>query len=116
MVDAENRINKIRSAYKLILHRESIDCTLQQRINALQFLEKETGANFRSTEHFLAKMDEHIAQISGAEELKRVRKDKNLSLEQLGKKLGYSEQFVHQMERGTRPLTTKTVRFIEKPT
>ena len=83
----EKRIGEIRDSYEFILDREDINFTLQQRINALQFLEKEMNTSFKDTEDFLAKMDEYIMRISGAEELKRMRESKNLSQEQLSKKL-----------------------------
>ena len=43
-----------------------------------------------------------------------MRESKNLSQEQLSKKLGYSVQYIHQMESGTRRLTAKMVQFIGK--
>lgn len=116
MTDTEERIKRIRNAYEFILRREDAEFATQRRIDALQFLEKELGTKFDSTLDFITKMDKYIVRISGAEELKRIRENKNLSLEQLGKKLGYSEQFVQQMEKGTRFLTAKTIEFIEKHT
>lgn len=116
MTDTEERIKRIRNAYEFILRREDAEFATQRRIDALQFLEKELGTKFDSTLDFITKMDKYIVRISGAEELKRIRENKNLSLEQLGKKLGYFEQFVQQMEKGTRFLTAKTIEFIEKHT
>ena len=114
MTEDIGRIQKIRNAHKLILHRENMNNTLQERITTLQFLEKEMHTNFHNTEDFHEKMDKYITQISGVIELKRVRESKGLSQEQLSRKLGYSEQFVHQIERGSRPLTNKIIKFIEK--
>lgn len=114
MTEDEKRIEKIRNAHRLILCRENINDTLQERITALQFLEKELNVNFHNTEDFLDKMDKYVIQISGAEELKRARESKNLSQEQLSKKLGYSQPFVNMMERGTKPLTAKAIEFIQK--
>ena len=108
------RIKRIRDSYQFILDREDIDLTIQHRIDALQFLEKEMNTKFKNTKDFHEKMNKYMMQISGAQELKRVRESKNLSQEQLGKKFGYTKQFVYQMERGSRPLTDKIIEFIGK--
>ena len=112
--DTDNRIKKIKDAYQLILDRDNANFAIQRCINAIQFLESEMHTKFKSTKDFREKMDKYIAQISGATELKRVRESKGLSQEQLSRKLGYSEQFVYQIERGSRPLTNKIIKFIEK--
>ena len=58
----EKRIGEIRDSYEFILDRGDINFTLQQRINALQFLEKEMNTSFKDTEDFLTKMDEENAR------------------------------------------------------
>jgi len=88
--------------------------SLNQRIDAVSKLEVLTNQNFKSTVDFFEKMEKHIAlERYTGEDLLSARKLKGYSQQTVGWKLDVSKQFVSEMERDSKPLTTKALRFIE---
>lgn len=108
-------IKQIKKLYRIIKENRLPDSQLDTRVNIVRYLEEVTGNDFKSTKDFHEKMERFLSSQSyTGNELKEARERKGWNQDALAFKLHTSRQYVGCMEKGTKPLNSKALRFIEE--
>jgi DNA-binding transcriptional regulator YiaG len=85
---------------------------ITERAFAINRLEKLTGMDFKTSKQYDASLPEIKRKMALAKRLEELREEAKLSQKQLGKRLKLPADWIDQMEKGTRTLDKKAMKFI----
>jgi AraC-like DNA-binding protein len=105
---------QIKAYYIAIINKELDDSRLDERVEIIRILERETGLDFKNTADFKAKMNAFLARASDTcgTKLREERKRRGWSIETLAKILDMSPRHLARMEAGSVRLSRVAFEFL----